>query len=236
MAVTKDSLTYQGLSSEEAKKQIALLGKNEIVAKRNTFPSKFSRWITSPITLMLLAAAFLSLFIGKIFEFYFILFLTLVNFIVGFWQEHKADRAIEELQEKLAVSVPTMRDGAWTEIESQYIVPGDVIKLSVGDIMPADGKALEAVNVSMNEAALTGESLPKEKETGKTCYAGSYVATGSLIARIVATGNRTFFGKSIVSLERSAKKSLLEKDILMIAKFLSAASIIGVVFLTVFLM
>jgi H+-transporting ATPase len=236
MAVTKDSLTYQGLSSEEAKKQIALLGKNEIVAKRNTFPSKFSRWITSPITLMLLAAAFLSLFIGKIFEFYFILFLTLVNFIVGFWQEHKADRAIEELQEKLAVSVPTMRDGAWTEIESQYIVPGDVIKLSVGDIMPADGKALEAVNVSMNEAALTGESLPKEKETGKTCYAGSYVATGSLIARIVATGNRTFFGKSIVSLERSAKKSLLEKDILMIAKFLSAASIIGVVFLTVFLL
>ncbi len=224
-----------GLTNEEAAARLKTVGLNAIEKRRTGVVAKLLKQIFSPITLMLLAAAFLSLLLGKDFDFYFILFLTAVNLGVAFWQEHKADRAIEELQKQLTVLVTVLRDGAWTRIESSGVVPDDVARLSVGDIVPADGVVLEESNASTNEAALTGESLPKEKKTGDTCYAGSYVATGSVTMRVVATGNRTFFGKSIVSLERSTKKSLLEKDILVIDVFLSVAALIGIILLSGFL-
>ncbi len=227
-----DHPSLTGLTAAQAAQRQTQFGFNEIAGQRTSSVRKLLRQIFSPITLMLLAAAFLSLLLGKDFDFYFILFLTAVNLGVTFWQEHKADRAIEELQKQLTVLVTVLRDGVWTRIESSGIVPDDVVRLSVGDIAPADGAVLEESNVSANEAALTGESLPKEKKIGDTCYAGSYIATGSVTMRITATGNRTFFGKSIVSLERSTKKSLLEKDILTIDVFLSVAALIGIVLLS----
>jgi len=231
----QESILSAGLTTAQAGERLARFGPNQIEGKRASVVVKLLKQIFSPITLMLLAAAFLSLLLGKVFDFYFILSLTAVNLGVAFWQEHKADRAIEDLQKQLTVSVAVVRDGAWARVESSAIVPDDIVRLSVGDIVPADGTVLEESNVSMNEAALTGESLPKEKKNGDTCYAGSYVATGSVTLKITTTGNRTFFGKSIVSLERSTKKSLLEKDILTIDIFLSVAALIGIVVLSGFL-
>lgn len=230
-----ESNVLSGLTADQVRERRERFGLNEIEGKHASVVAKLLRQIFSPITLMLLAAAFLSLLLGKDFDFYFILFLTVVNLGVAFWQEHKADRAIEELQKQLTVSVTVLRDGAWTRVESSGIVPDDVVRLAVGDVVPADGTLVEESNASANEAALTGESLPKEKKIGDTCYAGSYLATGSATMRVTATGNRTFFGTSIVSLERSAKKSLLEKDILTIDVFLSVAAIIGIIILSTFL-
>lgn len=227
-------MDYQGLTSQEAGEKLKSIGSNEITSRKDSWFKKILRQLISPITLMLIAAAVLSLILGKVFDFYFILFLTAVNLAVTFWQEHKADRAIEELQKQLTVRVTVLRDGSWHTIESREIVPGDVVKISVGDIAPADGILLQNNNLSMNEAALTGESLPKEKTLQDTCYAGSYVATGMAIMRVSATGNRTFFGKTVVSLDRGEKKSLLEKDVLTIDLFLTFAAILGVIIVSVF--
>ena len=229
------SNVLSGLTGDQVRQRQKQFGLNQIEGKRASVVVKLLGQVFSPITLMLLAAAFLSLLLGKDFDFYFILFLTVVNLGVAFWQEHKADRAIEELQKQLTVSVAVLRDGAWTRVESSDVVPDDVVRLAVGDVVPADGVLLEEANASANEAALTGESLPKDKKIGDTCYAGSYVATGSLTMRVTAIGNGTFFGTSIVSLERSAKKSLLEKDILTIDVFLSVAALIGIGILSTFL-
>ena len=227
--------SLSGLTADQVRQRQKEFGLNQVEGKHASVLVKLLKQIFSPITLMLLAAAFLSLLLGKDFDFYFILFLTVVNLGVAFWQEHKADRAIEDLQKQLTVSVTVLRDGAWARVESSDIVPDDVVRLAVGDVVPADGALLEESNASANEAALTGESLPKEKKIGDTCYAGSYLATGSMTMRVTATGNRTFFGTSIVSLERGTKKSLLEKDILTIDVFLSVAAIIGIVILSTFL-
>ncbi len=226
-------MIYPELSSQEAKKRLEKFGFNEIKEKKPNAALKFFRWLISPIALMLLAAALLSLFIGKDFDFYFILTLMLINFFVGFWQEKKADNAIKKLREKLAVQVTVLRDGHWHFIASRLIVPGDVIELNLGDIIPADIKILEGKNLSINEAALTGESLPKDKNVGDGCYSGSFIASGWGRASVEKTGSETYFGHILISMDTSYKRSILEQDILNISKFLSILSFISVLLLTI---
>jgi H+-transporting ATPase len=185
---------------------------------------------------MLIAAAVLSLASDKVFDFYFIAFLVFFNFLVTFWQERKADDSIKKLSEHLQVRVKTLRDGKWTWLDSTQLVPGDVTELASGDIIPADVKILEAENFTVNDAALTGESLPKEKHPGDTAFSGSYPTTGLAVAEVRATGKNTYFGKTLLSVERASKKSLLENDILTISKFLSVISIACVIILTLFLL
>ncbi len=222
-----------GLKQKEVNKLIAENGYNEIETKKISGFLKFIRWFVSPIALMLLAAAILSLFIDKIFDFYFILFLMLLNFSIGFWQEKKADNAIEKLSQKLAVKVKIFRDGKWRLVESRLIVLGDVIELGSGDIVPADVEILESKNLSINEAALTGESLPKEKNQGEKCFSGSFVVLGWARCRVVATGKNTYFGKILISIDQTVRRSLLEKDILNISKWLSFLSLAAVAILSV---
>ena len=222
-----------GLTSEEVKNRLAEYGPNEIPEKRANLFVKTFKWFTSPIALMLLAAALLSLVSGKLFHFYFIIALTLINFGVSFWQERKADNAIEKLKESLEIKAKVLRDGAWIWIESKEIVPGDVIELAVGDLVPADAAVVEAQNLTVNEAVLTGESLPKDKGVGDDVFSGSFIATGFARAEVRATGDKTSFGKTITLIENVKRRSMLEKDILMISKFLMIASLIGVLVITV---
>ncbi len=217
-----------GLSSAQAEELTKKYGLNEIKEKKGGFLQKIWTWVKTPIALMLFAAATLSYFDGKIFDFYFILFLIFVNFGVQFYEENKADNAIAKLEEKLAVSVRVKRDGEWKLLESRYLVPGDLIRLSVGDLVPADCHLLSAKNLTINEAVLTGESLTKDKKEGDTAYSGSFVATGGGEAVVTATGRNTYFGKTITLVDRTTRRSLLEKDIISISKFLSAMSLIAV--------
>ena len=207
-------------------------GLNEIIEKKPGFFRKFLKWFLSPIALMLLVAAFLSLAINKLFDFYFVLVLMVMNFSIGFWQEKKADNAIEKLGQKLAIKVRVLREGAWKWLEARYLVPGDIIELNLGDIIPADVKILEAKNLNVNEAALTGESLPKEKREGESCFSGSFVSLGWARSEVQATGKNTFFGKILISIDKTSRRSLLEKDILSISKWLSLLSLTAVIVLT----
>lgn len=225
-------MKYQGLSTLEAEKKIKQSGFNEIEEKKINIIKKILRWLISPIALMLLAAAFLSLFIGKTFDFYFILSLVFINFFVEFWQEKKADNAIQKLREKLNVQTNVLRDGKWKYINSRFIVPDDIIELNLGDIIPADIEILEAKHLSINEAAITGESLPKDKKKSDACYSGAFVASGWGQAKVLKTGKNTYFGKILISVDTTAHQSLLEKDILSISKLLSILSFIAVIILT----
>lgn len=223
----------KGLSSKEVADKFNLFGKNKIEDEKNSRLKKTVKAFLSPTALMFLVAAILSLASGKVFDFYFILFLMFLNFFVSFWQEKKADNAINELNKLLKLMVKVLRDGQWSRIDSELLVPDDVISLYVGDVIPADLELITGSNLSVNEASLTGESLPVEKGSGDTVYSGSFVVTGQALARVKATGKNTYFGKILSSLDLKPKRSMLEKDILSISKSLSILSLSAVAILTV---
>jgi H+-transporting ATPase len=207
-------------------------GYNEIAEKREGLAKKILRRSLSPISGMLLLAAALSYISGKSFDGSFILVLLVINIGVTVWQERKADTAIEKLNEHLATSVKALRDGKWTPLASRFLVPGDVVELKAGNVIPADAKALAANSASANEAALTGESLPKEKRPGDALYSGSFVASGLITAEVTAIGNATSFGKTFAKAGEGRKKSALERDILRITRFLSGLSIFAIAILS----
>jgi H+-transporting ATPase len=221
-----------GLSTTEAELKLQKYGLNDVEERQIGFFKKFLSPLYSPISLMLLAAAFLSRLNGKIFDFYFIIALYFVNYSVQKWQEFKADKAVQELRGKLSFDVSTLRDGKWIFINAKYLVPGDRIRLGLGSIIPADAKIISSKNLSVNEAVLTGESMPKEKKQDDKIFSGSFITTGSLEAEVSATGKNTNFGKTIFSIEQSAEKSILEKDIFSISKFLTIISVTAVLILT----
>ncbi len=225
-------MAYIGLTSSEARDRLMQYGPNTIEEKKTLFIVKLFRWIVSPISLMLIAAAILSYVAGKYFDVWFIVGLMMLNLGVTFWQEHKADAAIEKLKEHLTTQVRVLRDGVWTAMPSSNIVPGDVIKLFGGNIVSADVQLQDIVHLSINDAAVTGESLPQEKKVGDTLYAGSFVVSGQAVATVTATGSHTYFGKTLLSVQKTSRRSILEQDILRISKFLSLASVVVVVLLT----
>src|SRR5665213_2244297 len=124
-----------GLSTNEAQKRITEVGLNVIKADKPSFVRKIFHWLLSPMSMLLLAASILSFYIGEDFDGWFILVLFVGNFLIAQWHESKADQAIETLQEKLTVTVQTLRDNNWTSITSDQIVPGDVVRLGVGNII-----------------------------------------------------------------------------------------------------
>ncbi len=221
-----------GLSTEAARAYQRAHGYNEIVEHKDSLLLKIVKRSVSPISGMLVLAAALSFASSKDFDGGFILVLLILNIAITVWQEHKADTAIARLNEHLAVSVKTLRDGAWSVLTARLLVPGDAIQLASGNIVPADAQVLEAHTVSANEAALTGESLPKDKSVGDRLYSGSFLASGLATARVTAIGNETSFGKTLAKAGEKPKRSALERDILRITRFLSIISLLAVVLLS----
>ncbi len=208
-------------------------GPNIITVKKTSLIAKVLRWLVSPMSLLLLAAASLSFYLGRVFDGWFIVALLITNFAIAQWYELKADKAIAILQNKLTVEVQVVRDGRLQFITSDHIVPGDIVKLVVGNLIPADLTVIEAKNLSINSAALTGESLPQEQQAGATVYSGSFITTGSLVGRVTQTGTNTKFGKAVTMIDNKPKNSILQKDILTISKFLTIISLGAAVIITI---
>ncbi len=221
------------LSSEEAKKKLDFYGPNILEEEKVSLFIKVLKWLVSPISLMLIAAAALSEFSGKDFDFYTIVFLLFLNFFITYWQEKKADTAIRQLKQRLITTVNVLRDGDWVKLDSRYLVPGDAIKLFIGNVIPADLIIDQADNLMVNESTITGESLPKSKGAGETLYSGSIIVTGRVVATVQSTGSKTYFGKTLSSVERVKKTSILEQDILSISKYLSILSLVCISILTI---
>lgn len=216
----------RGLSSSEAARRLAQYGANAIPEKHLSPIRQFLGYFWGPIPWMIEIAAVLSAVVAHWADFAIIMTLLLVNAGVGFWQEHKAGNAIAMLKRKLALRARVLRDGLWQEIAAQDLVPGDIILLKLGNIIPADVLLLGGEYLSVDQSVLTGESLPVDKGRGDSAYSGSIVGRGEMQGVVTATGLQTFFGKTAQLVERAESISHFRKAVLAIGNFLIVSALV----------
>jgi len=210
----------KGLSAAEAKERLERYGPNEIVEKKVNPIVKLLGYFWGPIPWMIEAAAILSAVIRHWDDFWIITVLLVLNAAVGFWQEHKADNAIELLKQKLALKARVRRDNRWFAIPACELVPGDIVRIRLGEILPADVKLMEGDYLQIDESALTGESLPVEKRASDVAYSGSIVRQGEMDALVVATGMNTYFGKTAKLVAEARTCSHFQKAVTKIGDYL----------------
>ncbi len=210
----------QGLSAAEAQQRLAQFGRNALEEKKVSPLTKFLGYFWGPIPWMIEVAAVLSALVRHWDDFVIILALLAFNAAIGFWQEYKAANALEALKSQLALKARALRDGAWDEIDAAELVPGDVVRLRLGDIIPADTKLVEGEYLSVDQSALTGESLPVNKKTGEIAYSGSVAKQGEMLAVVTATGGETFFGRTAKLVEGAGAVSHFQKAVLAIGDYL----------------
>lgn len=218
-----------GLSNSEAQARLAKFGYNELPEKRTNTLLKFLSYFWGPIPGMIEMAAILSAIVRHWEDFALILGLLLMNALVGFWEEYQAGNAIAALKAKLALRASVKRDGQWTTIPARDLVPGDLIRMSIGEIVPADARLLPADPIEVDQSALTGESLPVERREGQAVYSGSIVKQGEADALVEATGQNTYFGKTARLVESAGTVSHFQRAVLKIGDFLIVVAIVLVV-------
>jgi len=231
-----DSLgsTATGLSNDEARRRLETYGPNALSEVKKTPLLNFLRYFWGPIPWMIEIAAVLSVVVGAWDDFAIILVMLLFNAMVGFWEEHKASNALDALKGQLALKARALRDGQWLEIDATNLVPGDVVRLRMGDVMPADAKLFDGDYISVDQAALTGESLPVGKKIGDIAYSGSVAKQGEMSAVVTRTGSETFFGRTAKLVETAGAVSHFQKAVMRIGDFLIGMAIaLGVVLVIV---
>ena len=214
-----------GLSREQARQRLEEYGYNELPEKHVNPLLKILTYFNGPIPWMIEAAALLSALVRHWPDFFIILVLLVANAVVGFWEEHQAGNAIAALKAKLALQARVKRDGKWTDAPARELVPGDLIRIRLGDIVPADATLLDGGPASVDQSALTGESLPATRKKGETLYSGSIIRQGELDAEVTATGAKTYFGKTAGLVEEAHTVSHFQKAVLKIGNYLIAMAI-----------
>jgi len=215
----------KGLTAAEAEKRLAQYGANEIAEKKVNPLFKCLSYFWGPIPWMIEAAAILSAVVHHWSDFVIIMVLLLANAIVGFWEEYQAGNAIAALKAKLAPHARVKRGGAWSDLAAKLLVPGDIVRLRLGDIVPADSRSLGPDPVEIDQAALTGESLPVSKKSGEVLYSGAIVRQGEADAVVYATGGNTFFGKTAALVEQAHTVSHFQRAVLKIGDYLIVIAI-----------
>lgn len=205
-----------GLTTKEAINRSLFFGYNQISGtKKINVILKFLSYFKNPLILVLIAAALISGLTGQIKSMTIILTMVFLSVLLNFSQEHKSGKAAEKIARRLAIRARILRDGKEQELETKYIVPGDIVLLSAGDIVPADGKIIEADDFFLNEASLTGESLPIEKfaDEDNTIFSGTNVISGYGQFLVTHIGLETEFGKIAQNLARPEMENAFEKGI-----------------------
>lgn len=209
-----------GLSQEEAKNRLSRFGYNQLEEKKINPAFKFLSYFWGPIPWMIEIAAVLSIVVRHWAEFGIISTLLFANAVVGFWEESKADNTIAQLKAKLALKARVKRDGKWLSIPARGLVPGDIIRLRLGDIVPADALLLEGDPLEIDQSALTGESMPVSRKEGEQVYSGSIVTLGEIDAVVHATGTNTYMGKTVHLVQEAKKVSHFQRAVLKIGDYL----------------
>ncbi len=232
----KFSSSEKGISNSVAIDRIKDYGYNEISEEKVNPLIKFLSYFWGPIPWMIEVAAILSAIINHWEDFGVIFALLLLNAVVGFWQEYKADDAISLLKKKLALNAKVFRDEKWSELAASELVPGDVVRVRLGDIIPADLKLFSGDYLSIDESALTGESLPVEKHKSDLAYSGSVIRQGEMNGLVVATGLNTFFGKTAKLVSEARTISHFQKAVIKIGNYLIvlAAFMVAIIFMVSF--
>ncbi len=214
-----------GLSESEAQRRLREYGFNEIpVPKRNPLLTLLT-YFWGPIPWMIEAAVILSAIVGDRPDFFIILVLLVANAAVGFWEEFQAGNAVAALKAKLAVRARVKRGGRWDTVAPRELVPGDLIRLRLGDIVPADARLLEGDPLEVDQSALTGESMPVSRSAGETLYSGAIIRNGEGDALVSATGAKTYFGKTTKLVAEAHSVSHFQRAVLKIGNYLIVIAI-----------
>ena len=216
----KLGFSENGLSQAEAVKRLTQYGPNEIEEEKTNALLKFLTYFWGPIPWMIEGAVILSGVVRHWADLVIILLLLVSNAVVGFWEERQAGNAIAALKAKLAVKARVKRDGKWTTPAARELVPGDVIRVRLGDIVPADARLLEGDPVDVDQSALTGESLPATRKPGEAVFSGSIIRQGESGALVYATGANTYFGKTAQLVQGAHTVSHFQRAVLKIGNYL----------------
>jgi H+-transporting ATPase len=212
--------SLEGLSTDEARRRLQQYGYNELAEEKVHPLLKFLRYFWGPIPWMIEIAAVLSALVQHWDDFTIIIALLVFNAVIGFWQEFKAANALDALKSQLALKARALRDGRWGEVDAAELVPGDVIRLRLGDVIPADAELFDGDYLAVDQSALTGESLPVNKKPGEVAYSGSVAKQGEMLAVVTATGGDTFFGRTAKLVEGAGAVSHFQKAVLAIGDYL----------------
>ncbi len=223
--------TGRGLSSAEVARRLQQYGPNALEEKKVSFIRMLLGYFWGPIPWMIEVAAVLSALVRHWPDFFIIIALLIFNAGVGFWQEYTASNAVEALKKELAQKAGVLRDGAWKLIDATGLVPGDIVRIRLGDVVPADARIVEGDYLSVDQSALTGESLPVTRKTGEEVFSGTVVKQGEVIAEVTATGKNTRFGKTAGLVEEATTVSHFQKAVLTIGDYLIYVSLVLVAIL-----
>ncbi len=215
-----------GLSQAESKKRLLQYGPNEITEKQTNPFLKFLLYFWGPIPWMIEAAVILSAISQHWPDFGIILTLLIANAVVGFWEEHQAGNAIAALKAKLAITAQVKRDGKWISSAARELVPGDIIHLRLGNIVPADARLLQGDPIEVDQSALTGESLPVLHKSEDAVFSGSIVRSGEIDALVYATGQNTYFGKTAQLIQGEQTASHFQRAVLKIGNYLIILAVV----------
>ena len=199
---------HRGLTNQEARRLLDQIGPNEPAPARRSSPViQILVLFANPLAIILIIASIVSAFVGEPLNAIIIIAMVVLSVAINFVQTYRSERAVTRLRQQVAPTATVMRDGNWVELPRREIVPGDLIRLEAGDLVPADCRLVSGKDLHVNQAALTGESLPAEKEAGETnsaaepsvdarnlVFLGTSVVSGTATALVVATGPKTKFG------------------------------------------
>ncbi|AMM86643.1 plasma-membrane proton-efflux P-type ATPase [Martelella sp. AD-3] len=216
----------KGLSAAEAQKRLAQYGPNALPEEKTNLFKKIAGHFVGPIAFMIEAAALVSLILGDWGDFFIIFGLLVFNAGLEFYQDSKATSALAALKNSLAPQATALRDGKFAVIDAATLVPGDIIKIRLGGIVPADVRLVSGDYASIDQAALTGESLPVNKTVGDTAYSGSVVKQGEMAAVVTGTGSETFFGRTAKLVAGAGAVSQAQKAMFQIGNFLIVVAVV----------
>jgi H+-transporting ATPase len=216
--------SLRGLTKSEVEERIRKYGLNVVPERKESLLKLFARKFTGLTPYTIEVAAIISFFLGRYVDFAVMVALLLVNAVIGLVHEQRAEKAVELLKSRLRVIVRVLRDGSWEEVPAEYIVPDDIVKLKLGDVVPADGELIQG-HLIVDESALTGESLPVDKNPGDKVFAGSSVLRGEAVVKVTATGLSTRYGKTVELVQVSKPRLIIEEITSSITKGLLVADI-----------
>ena len=216
----------QGLSSAEVAQRLQQYGSNALDEKKVSLLVQLFGYFWGPIPWMIEVAAILSATVRHWADFFIIFALLLFNAGVGFWQEFTAGNAVAALKKELAQTARVLRDSTWNVIDATGLVPGDIIRIRLGDVVPADARLFDGDYLSVDQSALTGESLPVTKKQGEDVFSGTIVKQGEMVAEVKVTGQNTRFGETAGLVEQAKTVSHFQKAVLTIGDYLIYVSLV----------
>jgi len=234
-----------GLASQEAEKRLKQFGPNDPApSHQRSIVGELLLLFVNPLVIILLLAAVISGFIGQLLDAGIIVVMVLVGVAINFYQTYRSKVAIESLRARVAPTTNVLRDGQWQEINRRDVVPGDIVRLSAGDLVPADARLLNARDLYVQQAALTGESLPAEKQANGNAapntpdslnmvFLGTSVVSGTAVAEVVATGRQTAFGDIAERLAARPEETAFDRGLRQFGGLIMRAVIFLVLFLLV---